>query len=267
MLDIPVVMIQFGGQSYYAKVIEQAQKCNKDVFAIGDTLPPSNCNINQYLQGAEEFASIYQHLSTNSPKIELMCFQRWFILKEFMEKKGIDVCFHIDTDVMLFTNVGVMWDYYSQFDFTLTHRCCGSSSYFTYRGLSEFCDYLMNFYRNKTSYDYERVAAHYHTRQKHGLPGGVCDMTLLQHYSYIHCGKIGEMMHITNHGVFDHNINEPDQYFKMDKGTKDITFDGDLPFCYQTSTGKQIQFRSLHFQGPAKTLIEKLHRFKGYNGN
>ncbi len=273
-MSIPVIMIQLGGQEYYAKVIEQAKRYNEKVFAIGDTEPPSNCSYVHYLNSSEEFASIYEHLSTNSRKIELMCFQRWFILKDFMEMTGIEVCFHIDTDVMLYANVTEEFEKYSQFNFTLSHRCCGSNSFFTFKGLKKFCDYLMNFYQNKSSYDYERVAAHYHVRQKHGLPGGVCDMTLLQHYSYLHCGKIGEMMHIIDDSTYDHNINEPDQYFRMAQQTKDITFisggtfinPDPLPYCYQESTGKQIQFKTLHFQGPAKTLIQKLHRFKGYNG-
>ncbi len=266
-MNIPVIMIQIGGQGYYAKVIEQAKKYNEEVFAIGDTGPPSNCSLVHYLEGAEEFASIYEHLSTNSREIELMCFQRWFILKDFMEKWGIEVSFHIDTDVMLYVNVEEEFKKFSQFDFTLSHRCCGSNSFFTLKGIRNLCDFLMNFYRKKDTYDYDRVAAHYHTRQKHNLPGGVCDMTLLQHYSYLHCGKVGEMMHIIDDTTYDHNINEADQYFRMDKGTKDIVFAGEFPYCYQESTGKQIQFNTLHFQGSAKTLIQKLHRFKDYNGN
>jgi hypothetical protein len=75
------------------------------------------------------------------------------------------------------------------------------------------------------------------------------------------------MMHIIDGATYDHNINEPDQYFQMDKETKDIVFIGDIPHCYQESTGKHIQFKTLHFQGTAKMLIQKMHRFKGYNGN
>lgn len=259
-------MSHLGSQPYFFKVIEQAQKYNEFVFPIGDTIPPCQHDIKEYSQGALEFSLIYEHLSTNSREIELMCFHRWFILKEFMEKNGIEVSFHIDTDVMLYANAEEEFEKFSQFDFTLSHRCCGSNSFFTLKGLKNFCDFLMNFYQKKDTYDYDRVAAHYHTRRKHNLPGGVCDMTLLQHYSYLHCGKVGEMMHIINESTYDHSINETDQYFRMSQGTKNIVFIGEFPYCYQESTGKQIQFKTLHFQGPAKALINKLHRFKGYNG-
>lgn len=264
---IPVIVIHLGSQPYYDRVIDQAKKFNECVFAIGDSVPPSHYNIYEYFESAGKFSTIYDHLSTNSRKIELMCFQRWFILKDFMEKHDIDVSFHIDSDMMLYANTDMEYHKFAQFDFTLSHRCCGSNSFFTLNGLKKFCDFLLNFYMNKNTYEYERIAAHYHVRQKHGLPGGVCDMTLLEYYSYQNCGKIGEMMHIIDDSTYDHNINVPDQYFHMDKETKDIVFVNDLPYCYQESSGKQIQFKTLHFQGSAKTLITKLHRFKGYNGN
>lgn len=251
-MSIPVIVIHRGNQPYYHEVIRQAKKYNEKVLPIDDTNDPASCNISLYLQSSDKFASVYEHLSTNGRDIELLCFQRWFILKDFMEKHNIDVCLHIDSDVMMYCNTDTEYEKFSQFDFTLSHRCCGSNSFFTLNGLKKFCDFLMNFYRNKNSYDYDRIAAHYHTRQKHGLPGGVCDMTLLQHYSYLHCGKIGEMMHIIKGSTYDHNINEPDQYFRMNKGIKDITFVNGIPHCYQESTGKQIQFRTLHFQGPGK---------------
>lgn len=266
---IPVIVLHLGRQPYYDKVIDQATKYNEHVFAIGDLVPPSHYDIKEYSQSANEFSTIYDHLSTNSRKIELMCFQRWFILKDFMEKHGIDVSFHIDSDVMLYANADKEYhDKFEQFDFTLSHRCCGSNSFFTLKGLRNFCNFLMNFYKNKSSYEYERVAAHYHVRQKHGLPGGVCDMTLLEYYSYQNCGKIGEMMHIINDSTYDHNINVPDQYFRMNKGMKHFVFVNGIPYCYQESTGKQIQFKTLHFQGAAKNLILKMQGYQEYcNGN
>jgi len=265
---IPVIVIHLGSQPYYDRVIDQASKYNECVFAIGDSVPPSHYDIHDYSESANKFRDIYDHLSTNSKKIELMCFQRWFILKDFMEKHGIEVSFHIDSDVMLYANTDTEFPKFEQFDFTLSHRCCGSNSFFTLNGLKKFCGFLINFYMRKNTYEYERIAAHYHVRQKHGLPGGVCDMTLLEYYSYQNCGKIGEMMHIIEDSTYDHNINVPDQYFQMDNGTKNFVFVNGTPFVYQKSTGKQIQFKTLHFQGSAKNLILKMQGYQEFcNGN
>lgn len=266
-MTVPVILIHRGNHGHYKKVINQARIYNEKVYAIGDCVPPSNCYIADYYQGAEEFNSVYEHLNTNSRPAELICFQRWFILRDFMDTHGIQACLHIDSDVMLYAVAHHEFQKFSQFDFTLSHRCCGSNSFFTLHGLKRFCDFLMYFYHDKSSYEYERITAHFHIRQKHGLPGGVCDMTLLEYYSYQNCGKIGEMMHIIDDSTYDHNINARDQYFRMGEKTKDIVFVSGFPYCYQETTGKQIQFKTLHFQGPAKGLIHHMNHFKGYHGD
>jgi hypothetical protein len=81
-------------------------------------------------------------------------------------------------------------------------------------------------------------------------------MTLLEFYSYLNCGMIGEMMHIIDGSTYDHNINESDQYFRMSgQNIKEVSFFEGLPYCHQTTTGKEIRFNTLHFQGPAKRFL------------
>lgn len=258
-MTVPVVFIQKGPQNYFHFVYQQACKNNNQVFVIGDdhTTPVKHAHIKDLSNDASKFSSIYQHLSTNGYDMELICFNRWFILKEFMEKQGMDKCLHLDSDVMLYANAEDEFKKFDQFDFTLIHRCCGSNSFFTLKGLTDFCNFLMKTYSNKSSYEFERIAAHYHVRQKHGLQGGVCDMTLLEFYSYGKCGLIGEMMHIIDGSTYDHNINTPDQNFRMSgQNIKEISFYENKPYCFQTTTGKEIRFNTLHFQGPAKRYIE-----------
>ena len=257
-MEIPIIVSHLGNQSYFHKVLEQAKRFNKNVYAIGDSIPPCQYDIKDYSERANKLSAIYEHLSTNGYVIELMCFNRWNIMLEFMEKHNIPVAFHIDTDVLIFTNVTEEWERFSQFDFTLSHRCCGSNSFFTIEGLKGICDFFTEFYSDKNSYTYHRLAAHYHIRRKFNLNGGVCDMTLLEHYSYLNCGKVGEMMHIFNSSTYDHSINESDQYYRMKGGIKDITFKNKLPYCHQEKMGKDIQFKTLHFQGPAKNLIQRI---------
>jgi hypothetical protein len=257
-MSIPIIFIHNGDQDYFKTVFKQACKQNAYVFVLGtrEKTPMAHFDTEPYFELAGEFAKHYEHLSTNGHEVELMCFQRWFILQDFMVKHDMDRCFHLDSDTMLYANVDEEYPKYEQFDFTLSHRCCGNGCFFTLKGLSEFCNFLLNFYKNKNTYEYERVTAHYHIRQKHGLDGGVCDMTLLEFYSYKHCGKIGEMMHILDGAVYDHNINETDQYFNMSpNGIKDIFFVDGKPFCGQKILGRDIQFKTLHFQGSAKRFI------------
>lgn len=258
-MNIPIVFVHYGTQDYFKAAVKQSSVKNPVTVIGSDSIENSEYfSIHDLTSESRKFEQIYNHLSTNPPWAELVCFTRWFILRDFMRAKNINVCLHLDSDVLFFGNASEEFKKFDQFDFTLIHRCCGSNSFFTLKGLEGFCDFLMGFYQNKTSYDYERVSAHYHIRNKHGLGGGVCDMTLLEFYAYKICpGKVGEMMYIVDGSTYDHNINTPDQYYEMDpsKSIKKIQWIDNLPHCRQLSSNKLIRFNTLHFQGQAKQYL------------
>jgi len=257
-MTVPVILLHRGPQEYVKYVAEQARRFDNEVFVLGDaSVSCRTHDINDYDMDMS-FRSVYEHLSTNSFEIELLCFTRWFALYEFMRSHGIETCLHIDSDVLLFCDVTDEYKKnFSLYDLTLTHRCSGHSSYFTTMGLAKFCSFLLKTYSEKQSYDYEKIASHYHIRRKHNLPGGVCDMTLLEYYSYKICGSVGEMMHIVNESTWDHNINDTDQGYKMRDNVKDVEFHFEhMPFVQHPSG--LIRFNSLHCQGPAKSLILRL---------
>lgn len=255
---IPAVIMHRGNSGYVNDVVSQARKRAKNVIVLGDGQPFATHRLDDYYGSAKAFEGLYTHLSTNGYNIELMCFTRWFILKDFMKAHNIEVCLHLDSDVLLYTDPEDAWLMYDQFEITLSHRCCGSAAFFTIKGLEKLCDFIMQTYSNKSSYEYERLVAFFETRQKHQLPGGICDMTMLEHYAYKYCGEVGEMMHITGNSTWDHNINEADQGFMMDPtGIKRITFIKNMPTGYQEGPGRVVKFNSLHFQGPAKRFIQR----------
>ena len=253
-MTIPVIFINFGNQDYFAKVVAQAGKRN-DVFVLGDG-PARTHDLRR--EHEEEFASLYEHLSTNGRAIELFCFTRWFHLQAFMAEQDVPVCLYLDSDVLLYSSATQEYEKFRQFDFTLVHRTSGHTSFWTRRGIDGFCAFLLATYRDKNGYDFDKIASHFHVRQKHGLTGGVCDMTLLEYYAYKVWGRVGEMMHIVGGSTYDHNINVPDQGYAMRDGHKDVHFDADLPWC-MLDTDK-VFFNTLHCQGPAKRLISDYAR-------
>jgi hypothetical protein len=210
------------------------------------------------------FQDIYENLSTNDPSIELICFLRWFILLNFMEKNDIPIVFHSDTDVMIYADVTE--DYcrkYNQFDMTLIHRTCGSSSFITLKALKNFCDYLFKVYENKDSYEFTKMKNVYLTRLNFGLHGGVCDMTLLENFHYQSddgggpC-RIGEMMHVSAGSAYDHNFNVSDGVYNHNGDHKDVKFYGGKPYCYHQTLGGLVLFNCLHLQGGGKKFLNKL---------
>lgn len=262
---IPVILIHKGFQEYVKYNVLQATK-NNPVILLGDTNP--NLDINNFefvnyhnlLDGVDSFRLKYLHLSTNPFEYELFCYQRWFILRNFMKERGLNVVFYVDSDVLLFVDVTKEWEKFSQFEMTLLHRTAAISSYITYSGLDNFCNLLDNIYDNKNDYPYKKIESHFKVRQECGLAGGVCDMTLLEYFHYNAesgggPGRIGEMMTIIEDSTYDHNINAKDQDFSFKNGMKEVKIINKTPYVYNEKFKKDIKFNSLHFQGGSKDLM------------
>jgi len=265
---IPIIFIHSGLQDYLFYTLKQANNFNKYVYLIGDTNPNLNFieffNMEEYNQGYDSFEKNYVHLSSNPYNFELFCYKRWFVLKNFMESKNIDVIFYCDSDVLLFTDIEKEWVNFNQYDMTLLHRSAAISSFITRRGITNFCNSLNKIYNDKNSYHYKKIASHYEVRKECNLPGGVCDMTLLDYFHYNDDlgggpGRIGEMMSIINDSTYDHNINTPDQDFSMRNGLKDVKIINSIPYVYNEKLKKDIKFNSLHFQGASKFYIKRTY--------
>ena len=270
-MKIPIIFIHLNDVRVLHKTIPQAIKHNNDVFVIGDAPVENYCrdhgvnfsNYEDFCSSAfHEFDSNYIHMSSNTPWIEKFCFLRWFILDEYVRQKELETIFYCDSDVMIYCDVTEEWEKYNQFDATLVHRSCGATSYFTKTGINNFCNYTQEIYKNTSSYKFDDLLFKYKNHQKNNVDGGVCDMTLLDrfHYDDAHLGgpaRIGEMTHVIDDSVFDHNINVDEGIYDYDEaiGIKNIQFDNGIPFCYHKNLKRKVKFNSLHFQGKAKNIL------------
>ena len=98
-MTIPVVVISktINQCPELELVVKQAKKNNSEVYLIGDEgnlqyATDNHRDMFEYCEGVEEFEKLYQHLSTNQQGIELFCFTRWFILRNFLRKSGSIIC-------------------------------------------------------------------------------------------------------------------------------------------------------------------------------
>lgn len=267
---IPVVFLHLKSATLVTeKVIQQAGKENK-VFLIGDDHTRVLANspnvtfvdIGQVMDSDFiEFQERYEHLSTNPASIELFCFLRWFAIKKFMEAFEYDRIFYADTDVMIYCDVTEEEKKYEQFDMTLIHRCCGSTSFISKTAITDFCNFTLDIYRNKGGHLYGELLNKFSNMQKHNKAGGVCDMTLLEMFHYADsvgggpC-KVGEMTHVIDNSTFDHNINVDDGGVYDHNGHhKNIIFEDGIPYCFHKRLDRLVKFNALHYQGPAKQLL------------
>jgi hypothetical protein len=264
-MKIPVVVISktINPCPELKLVVNQAKAWNSDVFLLGDEgnqdyCPDNHKFMSEYYEGVEDFENLYQHLSTNPQDIEKFCFSRWFILRNFLRKEGYKGAFYIDNDILLFTDVSVEYEKRKHLYCMLSGKTSGHSSYWSIEGIEAFCDYLMEIYSNKDSYDFARLASHYHVRQQHGLYGGLCDMTLLEsfgRYRYPHMVGEGSVANpMSKEPYYDHVIQE-DEGFEHENGRKKFIITDGIPYSKYLSTGTYIPFATVHFQGANKPLM------------
>lgn len=266
---IPVVLLHRGYQDYLKySILQSLQKNN--VILVGDTDPSiKNENfryieLNSLLENVNDFSKLYVHMNTTHPDYELFCYTRWFTIRNLMINYNLPIIFYIDSDVLFFENAGKEWNKFDQYDMTLLHRTAGISSFITLRGITNFCNMLLDIYSKKNEYHFNKIASHLQVRQRFGLTGGVCDMTLLEYFHY-HAefgggpGRVGEMMTIIDGSTYDHNINAQDQDFDFKDGKKAVKIIENKPYVFNHKLQKDIRFNSLHLQGGAKPMMGRIY--------
>jgi len=270
---LPIVFVHQSNSDYLKYAFAQAHQSNPNstIYLLGDASNTGyefveHHSMFDYFRRAAEFGKIYRHYSTNSFAYELINFQRWFVLREFLLAHNLPRCLYVDSDTMLYANVTEDAKKFEDFDFTLSQMTSGCTFFLNrVEGLTEFCEFLFNIYSRKDKYHYDKMAAHYTARRMNQLPGGVCDMTAFQLYNEDHFGSIGEASHIIGGSVYDPAITSPAPGFEMANGIKKITWQGSLPYGKHVRTGREIKFNSLQFQGRSKYLMREywIHNSSG----
>jgi len=266
---IPVVLIHRGCKSsfYLPFTVKQALK-NNIVYLIGDDNPEIdglnfiNFSELSYQRNFQMFKDVYTSLGSND--IELFWIERWFVLLSFMNRYKIDIVFYTDTDVMLYVDVNAEWPKFKQYDMTVVHRHAASSSFITLKGIKALCTAFIKIYKDKNSFYYHKLVGHFNAHKQSGLPGSVCDMTIIDlfHSSEDIGGGpalVGEMMHILDDSTYDHMVYGGNQVYETDdSGFKKIKFINKIPYVYNQKLQKDIKFNCLHFQGPTKNRIPEI---------
>jgi hypothetical protein len=260
---IPVIFIHQGDSEHLTYSLAQAKKANPDstVYLLGDASNNKYACVDHYkfadyFTAAAQFGRLYKHYSTHSVSFELICFQRWFILKEFLTAHKLDECVYLDSDVLLYANVTDDMAKFSRFDFTLCWHTIGCVVFLNHlQGLERLCQFMMDIYAGKDKYHFDQMVAHFAVRRHNQLSGGACDMTALQLYNELHFGRVGEASHIIDGSVYDPNINTPHPGFEMENNIKRITWQNHYPCGTYLPTGETVRFNSLHFNGHAKSLM------------
>ncbi|NDJ18741.1 hypothetical protein [Myxacorys almedinensis] len=269
-MAIPIITIHYGYAPYLLHVLAQAKATNprSTVILIGDSRNAmisfvSHQKASDYFEEARQFEQLYRdkHASPNSYEYELICFQRWFILKEFMEKNQIERAMHIDSDLMLYTDITEEVKKFGDCEFTIQKQGCGHNSFVTLSGIRKFCNLIRDTYSDLALFAIIQEQQKEREEKRVGLSimqiGGISDMSLLRRFYQINSDNIHSTAEIVEGAVFDLKMDSSSGGFEMENGLKKIQWFDRQPFCKNLELNQLIRFNSLHFQGSTKQFISR----------
>ena len=155
----PIIVLHKGSSDYLKICLAQAKFSNPNsrIILLGDETNETLAKqvgaehylICNYFSKAQEFAKIYKHYSTNPYDYELFCFQRWFVVDEFINSEGLDKFLHIDSDVLLYADFSKeleFIDFINNYDLTYSHVSAHTSFFNSRRALCEFCNFIFEIF-------------------------------------------------------------------------------------------------------------------------
>ena len=94
MKPLPIIFVHTGNSNIISYALNQARKFNPDseIILLGDESNSwvqkhgfRHFNVSDYYGMAEKFNDVYVHMSPNPIGYERFCFQRWMVIKEFLD--------------------------------------------------------------------------------------------------------------------------------------------------------------------------------------
>jgi hypothetical protein len=266
---LPIIFIHLGNSPYLPYTLGQAkmQSMASPIILIGDdtnnTLPfVTHVNMNRYAARAAEFQKIYRHFSDNGVVYEQFCFLRWFLLRDFLKTHGIERAIHVDSDVLLYVDVNEEQRHWKDFDLSLVNgECAGNMFINGARGLDELCTIIWDLFAAPGA-DQRLAGILESRRDPAGGRAAVSDMVPLKMLANANPDRIAEMTGIrSDDSYWDANVRVDEGFEYHEEGRKRYEFRGGRAFCRHVSSGKDIWFKSLHFQGAkGKPFIEPAFR-------
>ena len=266
---IPIVFLHNGWAKYveYALTLAKVRNPTSPVILLHDGQAPELKGIEQYrweefASGVNEFMQVYVHYSQYAEAFESFCFTRWIILQNFLRAKGYPYCFHADSDVLIFDDLTEAGRSFAHFDASLSFGeagWCGHSAYINnLTFLDAFNRYVFTVFSQgeEAIHDVLRAELLLKNRGVKREHGPVNDMYLLGRFFSYYEFMIHNTANIENDATFDHFIGSPQSGFAMEDDHKAFQWRDGVPYCQHLRLHRPIRFRTAHYQGGRKSLLQ-----------
>lgn len=254
-MRIPIIFLHRTVEEHVPYCLQQAKLSNltSRVILLGTAENQSMCNesiehylIKDYCDHALEFEKIYKHVSPNPYIYNLFCFQRWFILRDFMKQNKLSRCCALDSDVLLYAFVDNPDFYAFSMEFSWTTFC-------TLEMLEAFCSYIIHHFSEPKHFS--RVLSFAEKQGDAPVSDMIlCDLFHLDHPEFPKC------FGIFSDCFFDHNLNCSLPLYlpqlELLDGRKKVYLLNNQLYCKKVNSNDLLRVCSLHFQGHAKPFMK-----------
>jgi hypothetical protein len=253
---------------YLYYTVKQARYFNPDARIILITDCPQKKlrpyaeihNIADYWSGAEVMEEIYQHNSPFTREYEIINFQRWFVVRDFMRRNSVDRAIYVDSDLLVCDSLFPDFDRLGDAQLGIV----GYQGPYTMlipdvKVVADFCDFIEFMYREEG----ELLTAQYNEWKKVTPNVSVTDMHALHTFISRKGLKPLDLSQVFEGAMYDTIVQESDG-LKLKDGSKDVRWIGGHAYVETASSSQKIRMKTLHCQGAAKGLILKLFTAKDF---
>lgn len=255
----PIIFIHYGNSPYLRYTLAQAvlNYPERPVWLIGDdtnSIYPFVHHVHhqRFSTTAFTFAKQYLHLNGNHPEFELFCFQRWFILRDFMVLNQLEKAVYLDSDILLYDNLQNDWELIGDTPLAL-YGVAPPAFINDVTMLDTFCRFMNQSYQRPENLTLLKVR--YQQMLAAGVIGGICDMTFWEMLRAQLPEAVADLSILQPKTTcHDRNI-ELSEGFKTEAGIKKIHWHEGNPFgLFHENIA--VRFKSLHMHGMGKELTK-----------
>jgi hypothetical protein len=250
-----MIFVHSGHHHYPAYTFLHAVEQGFDVHVIADRswssiLDVTFHDISEFARATEAFRSVYRHRSVQDPRYEMFCFERWFILREFAARHGLDELVCADSDVLVYPGWQAIRDLMGPARMT---DAAWFNLFRSRQALIDWTEFIIQMYRSGAD---EAAAAKY--------PHGLSDMTCLIEYGRLNPGGVSQWQRWDPLAGFDVSLalRPPFQPNPLGDAINAVVFAAQGPAYVAAATGKPVPMWTLHFQGKTKAFIEAYHAIR-----
>ena len=198
---------------------------------------------------AISWSTYYQHLSVHELECERLCIERWFHLAAFVDHHRMDQFLYLDSDFLLTMGMDAFLPTWREYDVAGIPGFYGACYFGRRQLLMDFCDYVLNRYRDAGQVARWRQAYEFSVRHPGAPAANVSDMLLSE--MFLAAGKPRCLdLRQVRHGIAfnDNFIRNGRQTLEVFRGTED---EG----VHARVEGQMTRLAGLHFIGWSKRYL------------